>query len=121
MAVVGLPRIAAALRSDNPLLSGVVRAGVVDLFPQSDVPSLRVEVGASFVWWGSRRDRRLCRVVGAAPSDAVAPARLVIVVWIGNAPHELIVFVSEVEFWRPPRRAACAGERLRPLVGDPLR
>ncbi len=121
MAVAGLPRIAAALPIDNPLLSGVVRAGVVDLFPQPDVPSLRVEVGTSFVWWGSRRDRRLCRVVGAAPSDSVAPSRLVILVWVGDAPHEMVVFVSEVEFWAPPRRAAGAGERLRPLIGDPLR
>lgn len=121
MAVAGLPHIAAALPSENPLLVGVVRAGVVDLFPQREVPSLHVEVGTSFVWWGSRRDRRLCRVVGAAPSDVVGPARLVILVWVGGAPHEMVVFVSEVEFWWPPRRAHGAGDRLRPLVGDPLR
>lgn len=121
MAVAGLPCIAAALPSENPLLSGVVRVGVVDLFPQPEVPSLRVEVGKFFVWWGSRRDRRLCRVVGVTPSDTVGPARLVILVWVGGAAHEMVVFLSEVELWRPPRRAAGAGERLRRLVGDPLR
>jgi hypothetical protein len=94
----------------------------VDLFPGVDVPSWCIHVGEAFVWWrpSSGRSKLLCRVVGAAPCGLL-PARLVLVVWVGDRQHEVVVFASEVELWLPPRRGPGAGRRLRQLVGDPLR
>lgn len=122
MGFAALPCLPTRLPTDNPLMVGVERSGVVDAFPSGDVPSLRIEVGVTFAWWrpteGGRRV--LGRIVGVGPSGAL-PARVVLLLSRGGGSHEVLVFLGEVELWRPPRRAAGAGDRLRPLVGDPLR
>lgn len=117
MAVQGLPRFASRLQAGNPLLEGIVTSGEVEL-----APGLVIEVGASFVWWRPepRRGRELGRIVGAAPAGAL-PARVVLVLWVGDRPHEVVAFASEVEVWTAPQRGAGARAQLRRFVGDPLR
>lgn len=122
MGFAALPCLSTRLPIDNPLMVGVERSGVVDAFPGGDVPSLPIEVGATFAWWRpSEGGRRLLgRIVGVGPSG-VLPARVVLLLARGGSSHEVVAFLGEVELWRPPRRAHGAGDRLRPLVGDPLR
>lgn len=94
MAVGGLPRYGARLQSDNPLLEGVVRSGVIEV-----APGFVVECGATFVWWQVGKDRELARVVGAGQAGPL-PARCVLS--IGGV-HEVVAFLSELELWAPPK------------------
>jgi hypothetical protein len=123
MGFAALPCLPTRLPIDNPLMVGVERSGVVDAFPGGDVPSLRIGVGVTFAWWRPTEGgkRVLGRIVGVGPSSGALPARVVLLLSRGGGSHEVLVFLGEVELWRPPRRARGAGDRLRPLVGDPLR
>lgn len=104
MAVRGLPRYGARLQSDNPLLEGVVRSGVVEL-----APDFIVECGCTFVWWTVGKDRELARVVGAG-QEGPLPARCVLA--IGGV-HEVVAFLSELELWAPPKRHPNAAQNLK--------
>lgn len=114
--------------SDNPLLIGMVREGLVELDHERFVVPGQTRVHVRGV--RARRGSLICRVIAAAPAGDVVvasgefviasayfPARLLV---RDQAGKEFLAFADEVSIIG--RRATADGAaRLRALVGDPLR